>query len=245
MTLLFQPPVIAHRGASAIAPENTLVAFSKAIELGCQWIEFDVMRAACGTPVIFHDDTLDRTTNGHGQLAAYTYEALKKLDAGSWFEPRFKNTRIPSLLEVVTFLQSNHLCANVEIKPSFAHEEKELVQQAVAMIAAHLPRDRILYSSFSLSALHYLREAAPDCHLGFLLHEWEPNWQEAANALQCVSIHVNQAILDADAAAQIKKMGKLLLSYTVNDPVRAKTLYDWGVDAVFSDTPEQVMRAHL
>src|SRR5690348_4859908 len=109
----FNPPWLAHRGASASAPENTLAAFKAAKEQGARWLEFDVMLAACGEAVIFHDETLERTTNGQGFLHDYPYHFLKTLDAGSWFGPRFAGERIPTFKETVDFIIEANLSANI------------------------------------------------------------------------------------------------------------------------------------
>lgn len=242
VSLNFQPPVIAHRGASAYAPENTIAAFTKAAQLGIKWIEFDVMQAADGEPIIFHDDTLDRTTNGHGDVIQHSYAYLHALDAGAWFDPLYSGEKIPSLQHVIEFLQNTNMSANVEIKALPGHDE-QLVIRVVKEMSAYLATSRstILFSSFSIDALHYLRKYAPDCLLGLLLHEWEADWQHICTNLQCVSVHVNHEIMTPDAAHKIKSMGKKLLCYTVNDPIRARELYSWGVDAVFSDAPDKML----
>src|SRR3990167_7450135 len=113
----FLPPVIAHRGASAYAPENTLAAFRKAHDLGIQWIEFDVMLSADHVPIIFHDNLLDRTTNGRGEVGDFSFKALHELDAGAWFNPKFSGEHIPSLQDTVAFLRQTGMAANIEIKP--------------------------------------------------------------------------------------------------------------------------------
>src|SRR5580658_7344129 len=97
----FHPPVIAHRGASAQAPENTMAAFRLATESGAKWVEFDVHLTQDGVPVIMHDDTLDRTTDGKGKIADASWADVQKLDAGSWFDKRFKGERVPHLDEVL------------------------------------------------------------------------------------------------------------------------------------------------
>ena len=245
MTALnFNPPVIAHRGASAYAPENTIIAFTKAAQLGIKWIEFDVMQAACGMPIIFHDDLLDRTTNGVGAVDHYPYSYLKTLDAGGWFDLKFSGERIPTLQQIIEFLQSTKMSANVEIKLLPGGEEK-LVVSVLELMDQYLKSApaSILFSSFSVDALRHLRKYSPNCLMGLLLHEWEPNWQEICTSLQCVSVHVNHEILTQEYAQKIKRMGKLLLCYTVNDPNRAGELYSWGVDAVFSDVPDKI--AHV
>lgn len=244
MTALFDfnPPVIAHRGASAYAPENTMVAFVKAAQLGIKWIEFDVMQAACGEPIIFHDELLDRTTNRQGDISQFTYAYLRSLDAGSWFDPRFSGEQIPSLKAVLHFLQTTNMCANVEIK-SLPGQEGPLVKQVLAQMQPlqMITKGNILFSSFSVDALRYLRQDAPHAALGLLLHEWEANWQNISEELDCVSLHINHEIMTEPAAHAIKKMNKKILCYTVNDPARALLLYSWGVDAVFSDVPDKIL----
>lgn len=244
VSLKFQPPVIAHRGASAYAPENTLAAFIKAMQLGIKWVEFDVMQASTGEPVIFHDDTLERTTQGSGALEQYSYAFLQTLDAGIWFHSKFAGERIPSLIQTMDFLRSAGMSANVEIKASLGHEEA-LVLRIIKEMSAYPANQTstILYSSFSFDALRILRKHDPHCLIGLLLHEWEPDWQEVCHSLQCVSVHVNQEILTYEKAQEIKRMGKILLSYTVNDPERALELYSFGVDAVFSDAPDRIINA--
>jgi glycerophosphoryl diester phosphodiesterase len=241
--LNFQPPVIAHRGASAYAPENTLAAFTKAAQLGIKWIEFDVVQAACGEPVIFHDETLERTTNGQGEVSAYSYTYLRTLDAGAWFNPIYSNERIPSLQQTLEFLCDTKMCANIEIK-ALPGQEMKLVQRVLEKIKyfGHALDATLLFSSFSLAALQRTRECAPECMLGLLLHEWVADWQIYCTILRCVSVHVNVDILTPEAARLIKDMDRALLCYTVNDPERAKQLFSWGVDAVFSDVPEKIIK---
>jgi len=240
--LRFQPPVIAHRGASAYAPENTLIAFTKAAQLGIKWVEFDVMLSADGQPIIFHDERLDRTTNGKGEIANYHYDYLRTLDAGKWFDWEFSGERIPSLAHVLEFLLNAKMSANVEIKPLRGQEEAT-VRQAWQIVSYYFPilDQSILFSSFSVKVLELLRQQSKTCLLGLLMHTWLPNWLQICEELNCLSVHVNQEILTREKAKKIKDMGYMLLSYTVNDPLRAKELYSWGVDAVFSDVPDKIV----
>lgn len=242
MKLYFNPPLIAHRGASGLAPENTMLAFTKAAQLGVKWIEFDVMLAKDGIPVIFHDDELERTTNGQGLLANHPFAYLRSLDAGKWFDLTSAGERIPSLPEVLHFLENMHLSANVEIKAPLGQEEA-LVKKVLADMAPFLQQapQTVLFSSFSLQALQYLRKYAPKCLLGLLMHDWIPEWSELSETLNCVSVHVNEAILTKERAHQIKATNRALLSYTVNSPQRALQLFSYGVDAIFTDHPEQML----
>lgn len=239
MVLQFQPPVIAHRGASAYAPENTLAAFIKAAQLGVKWVEFDVMQAACGKPVIFHDETLNRTTNGQGDIDQYSFNFLHSLDAGSWFNPMYAGEKIPTLKGALEFLQTANMSVNIEIK-ALAGREDALVRKIAREIGDY--QFPILFSSFSIAALEALRQHIPNCHLGLLLHEWTSDWQKTYDSLNCVSVHVNHDILSEYITQQIKSSNKLLLCYTVNDPERAAELFSWGVDAIFSDAPDLIIQ---
>lgn len=243
MSFEIEPPVIAHRGASAYAPENTIAAFTKAAQLGVKWVEFDVTEAACGEPVIFHDEQLDRTTNGHGVLSHYPYSYLHTLDAGAWFDPVFSGERIPSLRETMEFLQSTKLSANIEIKP-VRDQAEPLVLRIIDEVTPFLIKNEdvhIIFSSFSVEVLMLLRKAAPQFNIGLLLDKWKPHWQEVAAELSCAAIHVNEKIITPRSAGEIKKLGYTLLCYTVNDPKRAFELYTIGVDALFSDNPDLIL----
>jgi glycerophosphoryl diester phosphodiesterase len=241
-SLNFIPPVIAHRGASGYAPENTMVAFIKAVQMGIKWVEFDVVQAACGNTIVFHDETLDRVTNEKGFVYLYPYSYLRTLDAGSWFDPKFSGEHIPTLREVIEFFQATKINANVEIKVLSGQIENFIVR-VLKELSPYLSRhqSRILFSSFSIEALQVLRKHSPDCQIGLLMHEWLPDWRQICLSLQCASLHVYDEILTFKAAQEVKAMNKTLLCYTVNDPERAKELYSWGVDAVFSDLPDLIL----
>ncbi|MDR3477694.1 MAG: glycerophosphodiester phosphodiesterase [Gammaproteobacteria bacterium] len=240
----FQVPVIAHRGASRYAPENTLSAFFKAKQLGAQWVEFDVMLSACGEAVVIHDETLNRTTNGNGIVGDYPYSYLRTLDAGAWFNAKFSGEKIPTFKDVILCLQEHQLAANVEIKP-LPGQEEQTAKKVLADIRDYWTVDMMppLLSSFSVPSLRTVRQNSPDALIGLLIDEWFGGWEEVCDQLQCVSVHLNQRILDENVVRHIKAMNRFVLSYTVNDPHRAKELFGWGVDAVFSDDLVAVLAA--
>jgi glycerophosphoryl diester phosphodiesterase len=230
------PRIIAHRGGGALAPENTLAGFRKARTLGFSAVEFDVMLAADAIPVVIHDDTLERTTDGQGAVASKPHSALARLDAGAWFSPEFRGERIP------TFEQAGRLCielglwANVEIKPAHGHEPE--TGKVVASLARELWRGAAsipLLSSFRPAALEAARETAPQLPLGFLTDRLEPGWAGAMQRLGCVSLHCNHAHLNAALAREIKDAGYWLLAWTVDNAALARQLFSWGVDAVFTN----------
>lgn len=241
-SISFKPPFIAHRGASNFAPENTLAAFSKVKELGAKWIEFDVVLAASGEAIVFHDDTLDRTTNGKGNVWDFPYSYLKTLDAGSWFSPEFSGERIPTFKSVIEVVERDKLTANVEIKPAPGQEEatvkKVLSEIELYWTDAMLPP---LISSFSVESLRLVRQFAPGAMIGLLIHEWFDDWESVAVELRATSVNLNHEIVDAEKVKVIHAMGKLVVCYTVNDPERARELFAWGVDAVFTDHVDLMM----
>jgi glycerophosphoryl diester phosphodiesterase len=240
--LQFQPPVIAHRGASAYAPENTFTAFTKAAQMGIKWLEFDVMSSASGDLVVFHDETVERTSNGHGKVSDLPYLVLAKLDAGSWFDPFFAGQVIPAFPHVLDFLHTFNMSANIEIKASLGNEEKTVKRLLQDLSNSEpFPSGRILFSSFSVKVLQCLRKHAPESLIGLLQHEWNPDWQHIIDTLACVSVHAHETILTSDIVQQIKDRGLFVLSYTINDPRKAKQLYSWGVDALFSDLPDKIL----
>lgn len=235
------PPVIGHRGACGDAPENTLASFRKAKEEGVRWIEFDVMLTACKEAIVIHDETIDRTTNGQGNVADLTYTQLKTFDAGSWFNPRFARETIPTLDEVLRFFQENNLLPNIEIKPPAGNEE--ITVSKVLEILKNYPqlKPALLISSFSLDVLTTVRKHDSSIMLGFLMHDWMPDWRQHCEALQCSSVNVNHEILTSTVVKELKTFGVPVTAYTVNDVDRANLLYSWGLDALFTDFPGLIL----
>ena len=231
-------PLIAHRGASAYRPENTLEAFRHASALGASWIEFDVSLSLDSVPVVIHDSTLKRTTNGRGWVRWKSYQRLQQLDAGSWFEPQYSNCLIPSLQQVLVLAQECNLGVNIELKPGFAQANKlaKLVLQQLADL--DFPLSKVLCSSFSTSALYALRKQHESMPLGLLLDKWDDNWLATANTLKCHSVNLGLDFIDATMVQSICNEGYLVMCYTVNERLVAEELFDVGVNAIFSDHPD-------
>lgn len=236
---MFQTQLIAHRGASAYAPENTIAAFEKARVLGCHFVEFDVMLSADGEAFVIHDDALRRTTNGQGQVSLVSADYLKTLDAGLWFSKRFRQEQIPTLKTVLEWLIASGVQANIELKPSSGKIE-ETVTAVLTQINRIWPHDQEmpLLSSFEPEALSLCRNISPEIPIGLLMDQWQDNWLQRAKELMCYSIHVNQRSLTKARVAQIKNQGYQLFVYTVNRKRQALQLLGWGVDAIFSDYPD-------
>jgi glycerophosphoryl diester phosphodiesterase len=237
------PPVIGHRGAAAYAPENTLASLRKAKALGCAWVEFDVRLSADGALVLCHDPRLDRTTGGSGSVSATSLAAIRELDAGSWFDAGFAGERVPTLDEGLSLAADLDLGANIEIKADRGREYATAA--AVAAAIRRLPGrgPALLVSSFLLSALAALRELAPEIPRGVLFRLIPRGWAKLALGLGCTMIGADHHRLRQRPIAAIRTAGYKLAAFTVNDPERARLLFDWGVTSVFSDAPDIVQRA--
>lgn len=235
--MLELPPVIGHRGAAAHAPENTLASFARAADLGCRMVECDVRLSRDGIPVVFHDATLERCTDGHGPVAGRTLAELKRLDAGG-------GERIPTLAEVLALCRDRHLLVNIEIKPD-AGTECATARAALELAGRDWPADRPppLVSSFALAALESAARVAPHWPRGLLVERVPADWRRRAEALSCTAVIAHHRGLSAAAAARIRAAGFCLLAYTVNRLARARRLWSHGVVAVFSDAPDRLIAA--
>ncbi|MEK9671945.1 MAG: glycerophosphodiester phosphodiesterase [Rhodospirillaceae bacterium] len=238
------PAIIGHRGAAGLAPENTLASIRKAHDLGVRCVEFDVMLTADGTPVLFHDETLERTTNGTGRLADRRWEDIKSLDAGGWFSGAFKGEPIPSLHQTLAVLGKLGLAANVELKPAAGTDAMTGVIAARTLQEnwpANLPAP--VLSSFSEMALLSAADQAPEFPRAFLADAVPGDWRAACVRLGAGALHAGGKRLTPDQAKAVTGAGYALRVYTVSDPADAKRLFGWGVESVFTDFPDRIAAA--
>ena len=186
------PSVIAHRGSSGIAPENTLSSLHLAGQQGAKWVEIDVLLSAEGIPVIFHDDYLSRTTNGNGLIHKTFLRDLKKLDAGSWKAANFQQERIPTLLEAIVVIAEYGMGLNLELKPCEGLEE-ETVAASIAVLKKHWPPHLpLLLSSFSYYALISAKKLWPEISRGYNVSAIPGTWQERMAQLDCGGLHIKK-----------------------------------------------------
>ncbi len=239
-----RPLIIAHRGDRGAFPENTLAAFRGAERAGAPMIELDVTLSRDRHLVVIHDETLDRTTNGHGPVSDLSLAALRRLDAGGWFDPRFVGERIPTLHEVFAAV-SPAIRVNVEIKPDAVETPPPadaVEQQVIACVRAHNAADRVLISSFHWDCL--TRIAAENLSLGVLLDgPVTPAAIDLARRIGAVSVHPDQVHLTPSAIDAIHDAGLRVIPYTVNDPARIRELLAAGIDGLFTDTPGAALAA--
>ncbi|QPK81050.1 glycerophosphoryl diester phosphodiesterase [Schaalia sp. ZJ405] len=237
------PRIFAHRGASSLAPENTIASFSKAMEVGASWIEFDVDVIGDGSLIVIHDDQLDRTTNGKGGYYTLGFSDIRTLDAGSWFSDTYRFERIPEALDVVEFANTASLGMNLEIKPcrGGTHLRETLIENLAVVVDRVATPDRFIVSSFDHDALAAFHNAYPDVALGWLFdrdNQPGPTWEEGAGKIGCRAIHPDNEGLTRDEVGRMRDAGFDVNVWTVNTVERAEELADWGVTGIFTDYPQ-------
>ena len=232
--------VVAHRGASADAPENTLSALKLAIEHGAESVEIDVMISSDGIAFLHHDDKLDRCTNGTGYLCASSSTSLDSLDA-SGGNSNFSGEALPRLNTAAALLVEHGVGLNLEIKPTPGLEvetTEAVVNSLKTMWQSDLP---LVLSSFSKDALIAAKALWPEAPRALITCAVPANWQEALSELECTNLHMAAPLLSAESAKQVKNAGYGLYCYTVNETAEADSLFDMGIDGVFTDKPKLLL----
>jgi len=228
------PRIVAHRGGGALAPENTLGAIRLGARMGFKGVEFDVMLAGDGTPVVIHDETVDRTTNGHGEVSKMSYAELSSLKISD-------SERIPRYEEAAALCRELGVWANVEIKPAKGRERAtgKAVARATREFWRGAPLAPLL-SSFSIEALEAAREAAPELARGYLVGKIPDAWDATMKRLGCVALHCNFQALGGKLAADIHEAGYGILLWTVNDPAEARRLLAVGANCLVTDALDRI-----
>jgi glycerophosphoryl diester phosphodiesterase len=234
--------IIAHRGASAYYPENTIISFEGAIRLNADMVELDVQLTADGEVVVFHDEEISRCTNGRGRIADHTLAKVKKLDAGGWFDEKFQSEKIPTLAEVLSVCK-NKIAVNIEVKTeavtsaiSGGIEEKCL--QIVDRIGM---REHVIFSSFDPRAVQHLRQLdhqAPAAVLYEKKHYGSKLPSAIVASLDAAAFNCSQREISPKWLADLKRHGIPVNIYTVNDEKNMKRLLAMGVGGIFTNYPD-------
>jgi glycerophosphoryl diester phosphodiesterase len=231
-----RPLVIAHRGASGTRPENTLAAFRHAVALGADMIELDVQLTADGEVVVFHDDSLARTTDGHGTVRAHTLAELRRLDAGGWFDPAYRGERVPTLAAVLAEIP---LPVNVELKPAGG---EGLEARTLAVVETAGAMGRVVFSSFTEAALLRLRRLASDATIAVLWERGGPTRGLArAERVGARALHLRKDAATPHTLARLRAAGMAVRVWTVNDQAEIARLARAGVEGIFTDHPERFL----
>jgi len=224
----------AHRGASALAPENTLSAFREAVDRGCDWIETDVRLTSDMVPILIHDGRVDRTTGGHGTVGRMALRQVLRLDAGSWFGRRFKGERIPTLDEALEW--SRGRCGlNLEMKEEDRREEA--IRRMIRSVVAHAAAERVLFSSFCAADLLRIRAALPRARLGWLVSRTSRGLKPLDRRAGLFALHPKDSLITPGLARRCRRMGLAVHVWVVNRPERLAQLEAMGVRGVMTDDP--------
>lgn len=225
--------VIAHRGDSLAAPENTMPAFISSIARGADYLELDIRLSEDGVPVVIHDSTVDRTTDGSGVVAEMTLEELRALDAGSWLSDGFAKTRIPTLDEVLSMVRGKDVRVVIEYKGTW---KKSAVRATVDMIAAAGLADTTLVQSFSETTVARIAAAAPRLRLALLTHDLDASTVATAAAIGADAVNPRNATAREVALAHRARLGVWV--WTQDAVTDWEALTAMGVDGIITNRPD-------
>lgn len=249
-----KPLIIAHRGASAIAPENTLAAFQKAIQDGAEGIEFDVQLAKDGVPIVFHDFKLERIGRKKGRVADFTSQELQNLDVGSWFDlknpnnaHKFSDEIVPTLAQLLDFLKDYKGLIYVELK--FKDAEISALVKAVCKILYKsnlLPL--IIVKSFNLEAIYQVKQLLPEVRTAALFEpkirtilQNKKNLLEKAEQHKAEEISIHYSMATENFVQKAKKKGLSTVIWTVDNPFWVKRAADFGINSIITNNPAKLL----
>ena len=235
------PKLIGHRGVKDLCPENTLESILKAFDLGLSFVEIDVKISKDRVPILLHDDTLDRTTNGSGLAIDYDYENIKKLDAGKFFYKENTNIFVPKLEDILSLFTNYNGNLNIELKPNKKFEKENVYQ--IYKIIKNINQIDIFFSSFDMISILEISKLYPQSIRSFLLDDFKEY-----NIDDLISISINHDLkicglnIDLVTADIIKKIKESNMAITVYSDKNinlfsANDIFSIGVDSIFVDNP--------
>ncbi len=237
--MLHSPAIIAHRGGRKWAPENTLAAFKKCLEIGVDGVELDVQRCKSGELMVIHDETLDRTTNGAGYVKDQTCAEIQKLDAGGWFSAEFKGEKVPTLREVLDLVHGRFI-VNIEIKNApiaYLGIEEEVIR-----VLENYPNpEKIIISCFDHAVLHAINTKTTKYKLGILMVGTPYELGHYAELLGAKAWHPNISELRPDAVNEAHRAGLEVNTWTLNEVKDWQRAADMGVNGIVTDDPLGLM----
>jgi glycerophosphoryl diester phosphodiesterase len=229
---------VAHRGASGHAPENTLAAFQLALELGTDALEFDLRRTQDERLVVLHDASVNRTTNGRGRVRALALAELERLDAGSWFDLRFRGERIPTLEQVLELARPHDVRLLVEVKADARDDPGCLARQAVATVRAFGLLERTSFLSFDAGVVEMLSgERVPAV---WVVNRVPRDWRARLRRLGAAALAPHCSAASEGLVRALHRAGYPLLVWTVDKPDEMRRLLELGVDALATNFPDRL-----
>jgi glycerophosphoryl diester phosphodiesterase len=234
------PAVVAHRGYSAVSPENTLAAVESALRSGADYVEVDVASSSDGVPIILHDNTLDRTTDGTGALPSVTSDYIDGLDAGSWFSNAFLGQPVPTLLDVLELMKGRAPVLLLEVKGPETRAELELI---VGQLRDEGLIEQTLLQSFDVNVLRDVRAIEPELRLGLLRSSLDADPVAVAQDLGVVAYNPAWTALQnrTDVVEDLHAAEIAVMPYTIDDPAQWQILRDLGVDGVITNRPGELV----
>ncbi|MHB9097542.1 MAG: glycerophosphodiester phosphodiesterase [Syntrophales bacterium] len=234
--------VTAHRGFSGMAPENTLAAFRRAIDAGCDMIELDVHLTRDKEVVVIHDDTLERTTSGRGSVAGKTLVELRGLDAGAWFHPRFAGERVPLLAEVLA-LARDRIFVNIELKKGehFPYTMEDLADRTLSVVETAGMADQVLFSSFDPAAVDRIRERNPLLPVALIVEKPWMKSEEAGGGKIYPVLNCRTTALNEGNIRRAHDGGIRVHVWTVNTPKAMARFIALGVDGIITNHPDRLI----
>lgn len=238
-----RPIILAHRGDLAHAPENTIPAFSQAIQKGADGVELDAKLTTDGHIIVFHDITVDRTTNGKGKVASFNFDEIRKLDAGSWFDSKFANTKVPLLEEVFETVGKDKLI-NIELT-NYSTPKDGLTQKVCELIKKHNNQAQIIFSSFFASNLKVAEQILPEIPRGLLAMPglvglWARSFGFMFGEYQALHPHISD--VTKEQVNRVHRINRRVHIWTANKPEEMTRLKEWNVDGLFTDDPAEAVR---
>ncbi len=225
--------VVAHRGASGYAPENTLSAMKKAIEMNAEMSELDVQETADGEIILLHDNTLKKTTGVDGNIWEINYADLKGLDAGSWFSEEYKNEPIPTMQEVIDLVKGK-MKINIELKAN--GHEKMLAERTLKIVEANNFIDQVVFTSFKFAEADRIRELNPKAKVGYIFGRLPEDVDVFTADVDLLSVNIRT--VNSEFMKKAKENGKEVAVWTVNKPEDMKRMIGLGVDQIITNYPD-------
>jgi glycerophosphoryl diester phosphodiesterase len=238
--------VIAHRGASAYYPENTIISFQGAVDMAADMVELDVQMTLDGEVVVFHDEKISRCTNGRGRVADYPLAELKKLDAGGWFDKKFQGEKIPTLAEALGVCKSK-IAVNIEIKTKAVTDAISggIEEKCLELVEKTGMRGHVVFSSFDPRAIRHIKQldgATPAAVLYEKKHHAFQLPSAVIAALHADAFHCSKRELNQAWLVNLAGHGIPVNVYTVNDEKSMRRMLALGVDGVFTNKPDVLKR---
>ena len=239
-----RPIIFAHRGDFAHAPENTLPSFQQALQKGADGVELDAKLTSDGHVIVIHDSTVDRTTDGKGRVTSLTLEAIRKLDAGKWFNEKFAGTKVPLLEEAFEIVGKDKMI-NIELT-NYSSPRDGLVVKVCELIKRHNNHNQILFSSFFSSNLKIAAQTLPEIPRGLLaMPGWVGLWARSFGFMfgdyQALHPHISNA--SREQMQRAHRLKRRVHVWTANTPEEINRLKEWGVDGIITDDPQTAVRA--